>query len=96
MIWKRSGHCSNALDKPAFLQAQIDCKLGFFLRKKPLDGIAPGYGYSGFAIAAALNHNGMQAARGRKTGACFGVWLLCNRVLQRATEYNSRFGCMCC
>ena len=27
MIWKRGGHCSDALDKPAFLQAQIDCKL---------------------------------------------------------------------
>jgi len=27
MIWKRSGHCPDALDKPAFLQAQIDCEL---------------------------------------------------------------------
>ena len=27
LIWKRSGHCADALDKPAFLQAQIDCKL---------------------------------------------------------------------
>jgi hypothetical protein len=26
-------------------------KGGFFLRKKPLEGIAPGYSYSGFAIA---------------------------------------------
>jgi hypothetical protein len=27
MIWKRSGHCADALDKPAFLQAQIDSEL---------------------------------------------------------------------
>jgi hypothetical protein len=27
MIWQRSRHCSDALDKPSFLQAQIDCKL---------------------------------------------------------------------
>jgi hypothetical protein len=27
MIWKRSGHCSDALYEPILLQAQIDCKL---------------------------------------------------------------------
>jgi hypothetical protein len=27
---------------------------GFFLKKKPLGGLAPGYGYSGFAIAAEI------------------------------------------
>ena len=27
MIWKRTGHCSDALYEPVFLQAQIDCKL---------------------------------------------------------------------
>ena len=27
MIWKQCGYCSDALDKPAFLQAQIGCKL---------------------------------------------------------------------
>ena len=27
MIWKRSGHGSDAFDKPDFLQVQIGCKL---------------------------------------------------------------------
>ena len=47
MIWKRSGHGSDASDKPAFLQPQIDCKL---LPMPKADISQP-------VFAANLNHN---------------------------------------
>jgi hypothetical protein len=47
MIWKRSGHWSDALDKPASLQTQIDCKL---LPMPKADISQP-------VFAANLNHN---------------------------------------
>jgi hypothetical protein len=49
-------------------------KGGFFLRKKPLEGIAPGYSYSDFAIASAARKSRVGGFAGGLPDFAVGCW----------------------